>query len=44
MTRRLMKIARRTSGERIVSAPEGGYDLQGLARSVAVYVTTLMEG
>jgi len=23
---------------------EGGYDLEGLARSVAAHVTTLMEG
>jgi acetoin utilization deacetylase AcuC-like enzyme len=44
VTRRLMEIAQRTSGERIVSVLEGGYDLQGLARSVAVHVTTLMEG
>jgi acetoin utilization deacetylase AcuC-like enzyme len=44
VTRRLMEIASRTSGERIVSVLEGGYDLQGLARSVAVHVTTLMEG
>ena len=44
ITRRLMEIARRTSGERIVSVLEGGYDLQGLARSVAVHVTALMEG
>jgi acetoin utilization deacetylase AcuC-like enzyme len=44
VTRRLMEVARRTSGERIVSVLEGGYDLQGLARSVAVHVTTLMEG
>ena len=43
-TRRLMEIARRKSGERIVSVLEGGYDLQGLARSVAAHVTALMEG
>jgi acetoin utilization deacetylase AcuC-like enzyme len=43
-TRKLMEIARRRSGERLVSVLEGGYDLQGLARSVAVHVTTLMEG
>ena len=43
-TRRLMEIARRKSGERVVSVLEGGYDLQGLARSVAAHVTTLMEG
>ena len=30
--------------QRIVSVLEGGYDLQGLSRSVAAHVTTLMEG
>jgi hypothetical protein len=25
-------------------APKGGYDLEGLARSVAAHVTALMEG
>ena len=29
---------------RIVSVTEGGYDLKGLARSVAAHVTALMEG
>jgi acetoin utilization deacetylase AcuC-like enzyme len=43
-TRRLMEIARKTCRDRVVSVLEGGYDLQGLARSVAVHVTTLMEG
>ena len=43
-TRRLMEIARRRCGERVVSVLEGGYDLKGLANSVAVHVTTLMEG
>jgi acetoin utilization deacetylase AcuC-like enzyme len=43
-THRLMEIARRKSGERVVSVLEGGYDLQGLARSVAAHVTALMEG
>ncbi len=43
-TRRVMEIARRKSGERVVSVLEGGYDLQGLARSVAAHVTALMEG
>ncbi len=42
-TRRLMEIARRSCGERVVSLLEGGYDLSGLAHSVAVHVTTLME-
>ena len=44
ITRRLMEIARKASGERIVSVLEGGYDLQGLSRSVAAHVTMLMEG
>jgi acetoin utilization deacetylase AcuC-like enzyme len=43
-TRKLMEIARKRGHERVVSVLEGGYDLQGLARSVAVHVTTLMEG
>jgi acetoin utilization deacetylase AcuC-like enzyme len=43
-TRRLMEIARKQAHERVVSVLEGGYDLQGLARSVAAHVTTLMEG
>ena len=43
-TRRLMEIARKKSNERVVSVLEGGYDLEGLARSVAAHVTTLMEG
>jgi acetoin utilization deacetylase AcuC-like enzyme len=43
-TRRLMEIARRRCGDRIVSILEGGYDLEGLARSVAAHVTSLMEG
>ena len=43
-TRKLMEIAQRRCGGRIVSVLEGGYDLDGLARSVAAHVTTLMEG
>ncbi len=30
--------------ERVVSVLEGGYDLEGLSRSVAAHVTALMEG
>jgi acetoin utilization deacetylase AcuC-like enzyme len=44
VTRKLMEIAEKRCGGRIVSVLEGGYDLQGLARSVAAHVTTLMEG
>ncbi|HEY1887333.1 MAG TPA: histone deacetylase family protein [Roseiarcus sp.] len=43
-TRKLMEIARKSSSERVVSVLEGGYDLEGLARSVAAHVTALMEG
>jgi acetoin utilization deacetylase AcuC-like enzyme len=43
-TRKLMDIARKHSHERVVSVLEGGYDLEGLSRSVAAHVTALMEG
>jgi acetoin utilization deacetylase AcuC-like enzyme len=42
-TRRLMELAQRRCGGRIVSLLEGGYDLDGLARSVAAHVAALME-
>ncbi len=41
-TRRLMDIAERHAGGRVVSLLEGGYDLEGLSRSVAVHVSALM--
>ena len=44
VTLRLMEIAQRRCGGRIVSVLEGGYDLDSLARSVAAHVTALMEG
>jgi acetoin utilization deacetylase AcuC-like enzyme len=44
VTRKLIEIAQRRCGGRIVSVLEGGYDLEALARSVAAHVTTLMEG
>ena len=44
VTLRLMEIAKRRCGGRIVSVLEGGYDLDSLARSVAAHVTALMEG
>jgi acetoin utilization deacetylase AcuC-like enzyme len=44
ITRKLMEIAQKRCGGRIVSVMEGGYDLDSLARSVAVHVATLMEG
>ena len=37
-----MAIAARHGGGRIVSLLEGGYDLKGLADSVAAHVATLM--
>ena len=37
-TRALMEIAARRCGGRLVSLMEGGYDLQGLSRSVAAHV------
>jgi acetoin utilization deacetylase AcuC-like enzyme len=43
-TRKLMEIARKGAHERVVSVLEGGYDLEGLSRSVAAHVTALMEG
>lgn len=44
VTRKLMDIADDSAQGRIVSMLEGGYDLQGLARSVAAHVLTLMRG
>jgi len=43
-TQKLMEIADETAEGRLVSLLEGGYDLQGLANSVAVHVKTLMHG
>ena len=43
-TRKLMAIADRRCGGRVVSLLEGGYDLEGLARSVAAHVKALMRG
>ena len=44
VTKKLMEIADERAGGRIVSMLEGGYDLQGLSRSVAAHVTALMRG
>lgn len=41
-TQKLLDMADRHCGGRLVSVLEGGYDLQGLARSVAAHVETLM--
>ena len=43
MTDRLVEIARRHSGGRLVSTLEGGYHLDALAESVALHVTRLLE-
>ncbi len=43
-TRMLMDIADRHSNGHVISVLEGGYDLEGLARSVAAHVMTLMTG
>ncbi len=42
VTERLMDAADRHCGGRIVSLLEGGYDLEGLSKSVAAHVHTLM--
>ena len=44
VTRKLMDVADETCDGRVVSLLEGGYDLQGLARSVDTHVTALMRG
>lgn len=42
-TEKLSEIADKHAQRRVVSLLEGGYDLTGLARSVAVHVKTLMD-
>jgi acetoin utilization deacetylase AcuC-like enzyme len=42
VTRKLMDLAAKSAGNRVVSVLEGGYDLQGLKESVAAHVTALM--
>jgi len=44
VTKKLMEIADASAKGRVVSMLEGGYDLQGLSRSVAAHVTALMHG
>ena len=44
VTQKLMEIADKTARGRVVSVLEGGYDLEGLSRSVAAHVTALMRG
>ncbi len=42
-TAKVGEIAHRHANGRVVSMLEGGYDLEGLAKSVAVHVKTLMD-
>jgi acetoin utilization deacetylase AcuC-like enzyme len=44
VTQKLMEVADKTAGGRVVSLLEGGYDLQGLAGSAAAHVNALMRG
>jgi acetoin utilization deacetylase AcuC-like enzyme len=39
-----MEIADKSAQGRVVSVLEGGYDLEGLAGSVAAHVNALMRG
>jgi acetoin utilization deacetylase AcuC-like enzyme len=43
VTQKLMDIADATAGSRVVSVLEGGYDLEGLSRSVSAHVSALMR-
>jgi acetoin utilization deacetylase AcuC-like enzyme len=43
-TQKLMEIADQSAQGRVVSVLEGGYDLEGLAGSVAAHVNALMRG
>jgi acetoin utilization deacetylase AcuC-like enzyme len=44
VTQKLMELADRRANGRVVSVLEGGYDLEGLSKSVAAHVTALMRG
>jgi len=44
VTRKLMALADKHAGGRLVSLLEGGYDLIGLAGSVEAHVDALMAG
>jgi len=44
VTQKLMELADRHANGRVVSLLEGGYDLEGLSKSVAAHVTALMRG
>jgi len=43
-TQKIMDVADRHAGGRVVSLLEGGYDLEALANSAAAHVTALMHG
>jgi len=43
ITERLIEIADRHGGGRLVSALEGGYDLSALSASVAAHIRVLMS-
>jgi acetoin utilization deacetylase AcuC-like enzyme len=43
-TQKIMEIADRCAGGRVVSVLEGGYDLEALANSAAAHVIALMRG
>ena len=42
VTEQLMELARKHAGGKVVSILEGGYDLEGLSKSVGAHVETLM--
>jgi len=44
VTQKLMDVADHRAKGRVVSLLEGGYDLEGLSKSVAAHVTALMRG
>ncbi len=44
VTKKLMDLADTQCGGKLVSVLEGGYDLEGLARSASAHVTALMRG
>ena len=44
VTKKLMDVADASAKGRVVSLLEGGYDLQGLSRSVVAHVTAFMHG
>ncbi len=43
-TGKIMELAGKFCNNRVVSTLEGGYDLEGLSKSVNAHVTTLMKG